>query len=175
MPKVKLEVSEADAARVQKAIRDGAAVRVEIGGHTRRTNGGARPGAVFPLLMSHTITDAQAEEARRLFGEPLALPPDLQRAWSQVNPHPDDVPFQQHLDWALSVTRPGDAVLVHGEPGMQTALAFALQETGRIPVYATTARESIDEIQPDGSIRKVAIFKHVRYRRYPSVGGPDFT
>ncbi len=39
-------------------------------------------------------------------------------------------------------------------------------DSGLVPVYATTRRESVEERLPDGDGRTVRRFKHVRFRRY---------
>lgn len=51
-------------------------------------------------------------------------------------------------------------VMIGGAPYLMGPLAEALKEHGLEPVFAFTERVSVDEPQADGSIRKVAVFRH---------------
>ncbi|MBO4401252.1 MAG: CRISPR-associated protein [Selenomonadaceae bacterium] len=58
------------------------------------------------------------------------------------------------------------AVLCQGEFNYTFALVSALKEKN-IPVLAATSERVSSEIpQPDGSTRKVSVFRFVRFRRY---------
>lgn len=50
--------------------------------------------------------------------------------------------------------------MIGGAPWMMRALEDALRDQGIAPVYAFSVRESAEQVQPDGSVRKVAIFRH---------------
>lgn len=52
------------------------------------------------------------------------------------------------------------AVMIGGAPFLMAALERELVRAGLTPVYAFSTRESVEEIQPDGSVRKTAIFRH---------------
>ncbi|MDD3915374.1 MAG: hypothetical protein PHF76_12100 [Bacteroidales bacterium] len=54
-------------------------------------------------------------------------------------------------------------VMIGGAPYLMGALERAISECpdwGFSPVYAFSKRESVEQTQPDGSVRKVAVFKH---------------
>lgn len=51
-------------------------------------------------------------------------------------------------------------VMIGGAPYLMGPLAEALREHGLEPVFAFTERVSVDEPQADGSVRKVAVFRH---------------
>ena len=51
-------------------------------------------------------------------------------------------------------------VMIGGAPYLMGPLAAALRYHGLEPVFAFTERVSVDEVQPDGSVRKTAVFKH---------------
>lgn len=51
-------------------------------------------------------------------------------------------------------------VVVGGAPFFMGSLCAALKGYGLEPVFAFSVRESVDEVQPDGSVRKTAVFKH---------------
>jgi len=48
-------------------------------------------------------------------------------------------------------------------PFLMSALESALMDAGVQPVYAFSIRESADQTQADGSVRKVAVFRHVGF------------
>lgn len=50
--------------------------------------------------------------------------------------------------------------MVGGAPYLMSHIERALKEKGYTPVYAFSKRESVDQVQPDGSVRKVAVFRH---------------
>lgn len=50
--------------------------------------------------------------------------------------------------------------MIGGAPFFMSALEKVLIEAGIQPIYAFSIRESVEEPQPDGSVRKVNIFKH---------------
>jgi hypothetical protein len=50
--------------------------------------------------------------------------------------------------------------MIGGAPWMMRALEDALHQQGIEPVYAFSIRESVDQPQPDGGVRKVAVFRH---------------
>jgi hypothetical protein len=54
-------------------------------------------------------------------------------------------------------------VMLGGAPYLMGALEKAVRECGFTPVYAFSKRESVDQPQPDGSVRKIAVFKHVGF------------
>lgn len=53
--------------------------------------------------------------------------------------------------------------LIGGAPYLMGALEKALKEQGIQPLYAFSQRESIEKVNPDGSVTKTAIFKHKGY------------
>ena len=53
--------------------------------------------------------------------------------------------------------------MIGGAPYFMSVLEDALCEAGVKPVYAFSVRESQDAVQADGSIRKVAVFRHAGF------------
>ena len=64
----------------------------------------------------------------------------------------------------LSETVVGDDgprfVMIGGALWLMAPLARALRALGLEPVFAFSSRETVEETQPDGSVRKVAVFRH---------------
>lgn len=54
-------------------------------------------------------------------------------------------------------------VMIGGAPFFMGRLEAALKAQGHTPVHAFSKRESVDQVQPDGSIRKVATFRHLGF------------
>lgn len=55
------------------------------------------------------------------------------------------------------------AAMIGGAPFFMASLERALRMHGVKPLYAFSQRESVDETQADGSVRKVAVFRHVGF------------
>lgn len=59
------------------------------------------------------------------------------------------------------------AAMIGGAPFLLPILAEELREVGIDPLLAFSRRETVEESQPDGSVRKVAVFRHVGFIRHP--------
>ena len=55
------------------------------------------------------------------------------------------------------------AAMIGGAPWMMRALEDALADVGVQPVYAFSVRESVEQEQPDGSVRKINVFRHAGF------------
>jgi hypothetical protein len=78
----------------------------------------------------------------------------------------EDVPSKSELENRASelakfTTKMGcRKAMVGGAPYLMPYLERALKAKDISPIYAFSKRESIDQVQPDGSVRKVAVFRH---------------
>ena len=54
-------------------------------------------------------------------------------------------------------------VMIGGAPYLMGALEKALRECGFTPVYAFSKRESEEIPQPDGSVKKIQVFRHIGF------------
>ena len=61
-----------------------------------------------------------------------------------------------------SLTR-ASAAMIGGAPYLMAPLETALRERGIKPLYAFSRRESVEQVQADGSVRKVAVFRHMGF------------
>lgn len=50
--------------------------------------------------------------------------------------------------------------MIGGAPYFMSHLELALKSAGITPVYAFSRRESVEEAQVDGSVKKINVFKH---------------
>lgn len=111
-------------------------------------------------LTQHAATPEQVEQGvEDLQGQALA---DL-RALLTFNelPTPGSVAARA---LALAAFAEGhEAAMIGGAPYLMPALEAALLEAGVLPLYAFSRRESLDVPQEDGSVRKVAVFRHLGF------------
>ena len=63
----------------------------------------------------------------------------------------------------LAAVNVAAAAMIGGAPFLMGPLEAALKLRGITPLYAFSRRESVDEVQPDGSVRKVAVFRHMGF------------
>jgi hypothetical protein len=79
----------------------------------------------------------------------------------------DDLPSQEELRERASQLADAaaqakvKAAMIGGAPFFMGHLERALKERGVRPLYAFSQRESVDEKQPDGSTKKVGVFRHI--------------
>ena len=62
---------------------------------------------------------------------------------------------------------PVAAAMIGGAPFLMSALERALRAAGVTPVYAFSRRESVEEVQPDGTVRKINVFRHLGFVKPP--------
>jgi len=55
------------------------------------------------------------------------------------------------------------AAMIGGAPYLMPALEKALRAVCVTPLYAFSLRESIEQVQSDGSVRKVNVFRHAGF------------
>ncbi len=61
-----------------------------------------------------------------------------------------------------------DTVMIGGAPFFMAPLEKALRERNIKVLYAFSQRESVDEMQKDGSVRKTHVFRHAGFVEVPS-------
>lgn len=120
------------------------------------------------LLLSHRLTPEQISDARATFGvsEFVEFDSKLMAKWASVPPQIGDLnEFLAEFKEALNQARAGDFALIQGEFGATHAMVNYAKSIGVKPIHATTLKDSKEIIQ-DGKIKKISIFKHVRFREY---------
>ena len=122
------------------------------------------------LLFNHVLSDEQRADACRSLGveEFVCLPAELQALWSRIPPEVETLRayLQPVCRWVDGRGEPGDCLLVQGDFGATFLLVEHARRLQVVPVYATTYREVSEEVQEDGSLKVVHIFKHCRFREY---------
>lgn len=121
----------------------------------------------FANLSNHPLASWPPEQlaaARALgHGEPFDLPAGM----PLIDPMASAVDVHAQADAILAPLLPGlGGAHVAGEPTLTVALVDRLRQAG-IPCYAaTTLRESTETPQTDGSVKRIATFRFVRWRPY---------
>lgn len=64
---------------------------------------------------------------------------------------------------AVAADGGADAAMIGGAPYLMASLEWALKQRGITPLYAFSVRESTEQVLPDGTVRKVAVFKHLGF------------
>lgn len=114
---------------------------------------------------SHNLTAEQ-----RVGFDVVELPVDLKAQWGQVTELSkegiaDDV--VSIVTQAIAGPNSDNLILVHGHPGVTYLVVSRLKGVpGIVPVYAESVRDSVEEKQPDGSVKKVSVFRHLGFREY---------
>ena len=121
------------------------------------------------LFFSHTLTIAQEQDAKALFGieEFVVLSDELQTLWSNVPSDLADVsgylePLKNYLKLEFSSD---DVVLVQGDFGATYHIVNFVNSLGLKAVHATTKRNVVEKVI-DNKIVKTSLFEHVRFRVY---------
>lgn len=61
----------------------------------------------------------------------------------------------------------GGEVMIGGAPWLMATLECELRVHDMTPVYAFSVRESAEEVQADGSTKKVSVFRHAGFVHVP--------
>lgn len=112
----------------------------------------------FLNITNHQLTNEQLDEIKRSGYEIVELPEDLKTTWGQLNV--DNWAGVCNDIWNFIVKNNVDTALVAGYAPAMYDISYNMDRAGLTPVYADTARESVETKMEDGSVRKTAVFKH---------------
>lgn len=121
------------------------------------------------LLFSHKLTNEQIIDAKKVLkiDNFVYLPNDLQSLWSNVPAELESLksyllPLKEYIK---NNAKKDDYVLIQGDFGAVYEMVNYAKKLNLTPVYATTKRETQEEIQKE-KVVKISKFKHIRYRKY---------
>ena len=121
------------------------------------------------LLFSHKLTNEQIIDAKKVLkvDDFVYLPNDLQSLWSNVPAELESLksyllPLKEYIK---NNAKKDDCVLIQGDFGAVYEMVNYAKKLNLTPVYATTKRETQEEIQKE-KVVKISKFKHIRYRKY---------
>lgn len=76
---------------------------------------------------------------------------------------PDGEELKIRAEALADIALQGSGAMIGGAPYLMAPLERALKDRGITPLYAFSKRESVEETLPDGSVRKVAVFRHLGF------------
>lgn len=119
---------------------------------------------MFLNLTNHPAArwDEKQKTAAQAYGEIVDLP------FPAVDPEMDERALAElaaSLEETVCAMAP-DAVLLQGEMGLTYCLTHALLRRGVTVLHATSRREVVERILPDGTTEKTARFAFCRFRAY---------
>lgn len=106
-----------------------------------------------PEQTSQGVVDLQADDRTKL----------QQLITFHVIPSSEEIRERAEAAAELAVKNGAASAMIGGAPFFMSALEKALWSKGVTPLYAFSVRESQDQVLADGSVRKVAVFKHVGF------------
>lgn len=122
------------------------------------------------LLFNHRLTADQEQDAYTSLGVDQIIHPTaaIKDLWRQI---PADLSavtgyLRPIREWLAAVAAKGDYVLIQGDFGACFIMALFAFERGLIPIYSTTRREAVEQVQPGGAVKLVHHFRHRRFRKY---------
>lgn len=127
----------------------------------------------FFNISSHNLTQDQKNNLPKGCNKVIELPENLKKMWGSI-PAEEDwellnvvKPILDFIEKIMGKDFRNGSFLVQGEPATVMSLVLEIQERYGTCYCALTSRESQEVQQADGSIRKVAVFRHKGWRKYP--------
>ncbi len=114
------------------------------------------------VCMSHKLT----AEQRDGWGNIVEVSDDLKKQTSQISPEatlPEIKKLASNIV-AEAINAKATHILVAGEPTLMLHANLIAHQKGIICVQSTTRRDTVEAIQPDGSVIKTQVFRHVQWR-----------
>lgn len=126
--------------------------------------------AVILWASPHNMLEEQERELKELFGDGAKIVnirdvPDIPNIFAS----PDDKAglYELAFKFLTAAQREGFSVVVQpaGSPAFQFILGAVAQrlDTHILIAYSHAVRVSSDELQPDGTVRKVSVFRHEKF------------
>jgi hypothetical protein len=118
------------------------------------------------ILISHTITQQQKEDAVKYLGiDTFCVLPT--KVWSQIPAEHGSVKesLMSLKKILLEKAKRGDYLFVQGDYGATFNMVQFAKESGLVPVYATSIRKAY-EVAKGEKVVTVREFQHVRFREY---------
>lgn len=123
----------------------------------------ATPEQIEAGVTCGDITDAQEADFRKLLNfDTLPTPAEVRERARQIAAYASKTTTLVDYggDSGLCVNEPLQFAMIGGAPFLMAPLEEELRRVGITPLYAFSTRESVEQVQPDGSVRKVAVFRH---------------
>lgn len=107
------------------------------------------------------VTDASLMEFRKLLTfDTMPTQAEIRQRAQRIARYAAKTSTLVDYDNGYCVNEPLRFAMIGGAPFLMAALEQELRNVGITPLYAFSTRESVEETQPDGSVRKTAVFRH---------------
>ena len=122
------------------------------------------------LLFSHRLTQIQIDDAKQSLGvyNFIYLPDNLQKLWSNIPSDKEGI--KDYLNpikkWLKSKVEKKDYILIQGDFGATYIMVNWSFKQGFTPVYSTTERKVIKEVNQENEVISKKVFEHKKYRVY---------
>ncbi len=122
------------------------------------------------ILTNHKLTPAQEEELSQRYKCEQTIYPDksMRNYWSNISPEGqfDLNKLHRITDKISKLLKENDVVVVQGEFGCTFYVVDFCNKMKFTPLYAASSREYTEVINPDGSVQRNHLFRHVQFREY---------
>lgn len=120
------------------------------------------------VLMSHKLTQEQINDISfNLNAEIYYVDDYINTLWKNIPPELESL--DEYLtpvkNYIRDNMKEGDYILIQGEPGAVYQIVKFSYDINLIPIYSTTKRISVEK-EIDGKVKKISVFKHIRFRKY---------
>ncbi|WP_274585843.1 hypothetical protein V9W64_10710 [Neisseria leonii] len=78
-------------------------------------------------------------------------------------PAPNEILWRAEMLAQTAAEEGAEAAMIGGAPYLMSALENALKSRGIKPLYAFSERVSAETVQPDGTVLKTNVFRHVGF------------
>ena len=115
------------------------------------------------VLLNHQLGDQQVAELEGKGFQIVVANDEVKNAWGQITP--------DNLDGVVAMVKESlpngtGAVVVQGHFAATFRLVRDVKALGIECFYAHSVRQSVDQPQADGTVKKVAVFNHVGFFPY---------
>lgn len=116
------------------------------------------------VILNHELTDEQKADLA-VYGEIVTLTPDQKKVWGQIPPTGDKYDVRKHIESITTEIKNHTAVVCQGEFSAFAEVLDWCQALQKPLLVGCSRRETIEEVLPDGSTKKIAVFRHVQFRK----------
>lgn len=116
------------------------------------------------IILNHELTQEQARDLA-VYGEIVTLTSDQKKIWGQIPATGDMYDVRKHIANITDEIKHHDAVVCQGEFSAFAEVLDWCQTLEKRLLVGCSRRETVEEVLPDGSTKKIAVFRHVQFRK----------
>lgn len=127
------------------------------------------------ILLNHHLTENQKDELKHNFEveEIKEMPSRVRNVWKAIQP---ELQFSSSelsgvINWLNENATRNDIVVAQGEFGATFYVVDYCFQRGLLPLYAASKRHYEEQSLSDGNVKRLHIFRHVRFKKYSKYEG----